>query len=452
VHDAVLPADVLRRYAASSFALVHPESPTPRKPPPSRHETSDRQLSILDRVIDEVGASSQPTRTRSLTVAVFWPSGAVSPFDSFDEAELELERMYPDVIFDELAAGDGLVAMSSRGTVDGQARPVAWVHPPAGTQLAGVGAARSPKGAPLRWSTQAPPPGKQIPAGWRWQPRAVSPQSGQFCSVCRAGTLQGGGMFLEDDRFYLEADTSIQSCGSPAHARQIYSPGTHGVGAMTEAARAKQRRANQRDRGVMQRQNARSELELLRQGVKAARELKRTKVAAIRARCKALSAKARELRIEAAECRATARGVAAARSVDVKHARELVHDAARLQKSVKRYSKPATLKGSSKAPGRSPAKLAAERRQHTYDEVEQSLPAELVPAWLKVRHRIKETPRMTLLEAFLSWAHDHPAQVYEYTQEQDEKALRALERQEREHYAAHKPSRRARAEHAPVPF
>jgi len=485
-----------------------------------------------------VGASSQPSRTRGLPVSVTFPSGQARSFANFDAAELELERMYPDVIFDELAAG-GLVAMSSRGTVDGQARPVAQLHPPAGTQLAGVDyhymrppqrraavarfhagmseqekrrlradleaperarlrrlgdaetragesheatmtgrsrarllraeaayeagrqrAARlglnlpldqwtpavlesegSSVGAmPARWSTQAPPPGKQIPAGWRWQPRAVSSQSGQFCPVCRAnaGGQGGGGMFLEDDRFYLEADATIQSCGNPAHARQIYSPGNHGVGAMTEAARAKQRKANAADRAKGQRSAGKSELALLRQGVTAARELKRVKVAAIRVRCKALSEKARALRLEAAECRATARGVSAARGVDVLHARALVDAERKHQSSVRRYSKPAKLKrGAGQKPARSSSTLAAERRQHSDDEVEQSLPAELVPVWHAVKRHVKETPRMTRLEAFLHWAHDHPEQVYEITAAVDEKALRELERQEADHYARH---------------
>lgn len=53
----------------------------------------------------------------------------------------------------------------------------------------------------------------------------------------------------------------------------------------------------------------------------------------------------------------------------------------------------------------------AERRAESDDSVRRNLPAELVPVFDKIKRSIKAGPRRTRTEAFLEWAHEHPAEV-----------------------------------------
>jgi hypothetical protein len=57
------------------------------------------------------------------------------------------------------------------------------------------------------------------------------------------------------------------------------------------------------------------------------------------------------------------------------------------------------------------SRARAEARAESDSEVEANLPAELLPVWRAVKHKIKEGPRRTRTEAFTEWAHDHPSDV-----------------------------------------
>lgn len=52
-----------------------------------------------------------------------------------------------------------------------------------------------------------------------------------------------------------------------------------------------------------------------------------------------------------------------------------------------------------------------ERRAEGDDEVRNNLDAELLPVWDAVKSKIRATERKSRTEAFLQWAHDHPADV-----------------------------------------
>jgi len=91
------------------------------------------------------------------------------------------------------------------------------------------------------------------------------------------------------------------------------------------------------------------------------------------------------------------------------------------------YEKPAKLKTSSR--GR--ARRAPVALHESDDEVLHNIPNELVPVWLKVRTRIKGTPRRTRTEAFLEWAQENAGEVIAI---QEEQFARDIERMEREEY------------------
>lgn len=75
---------------------------------------------------------------------------------------------------------------------------------------------------------------------------------------------------------------------------------------------------------------------------------------------------------------------------------------------------------------------AKERREESDDEVERDIPDELAVVWHRVKHRIKGSARRSRTEAFLEWAAEHQETVYEITNEQLERDVRALERQYRQ--------------------
>lgn len=78
-------------------------------------------------------------------------------------------------------------------------------------------------------------------------------------------------------------------------------------------------------------------------------------------------------------------------------------DALRLQRELAR----------DKAPKRGARlrRTRGEARAESDDAVRANLPAELVPIFNRVRHRIQAGPRMSRTDAFLHWLEEHPADV-----------------------------------------
>lgn len=74
---------------------------------------------------------------------------------------------------------------------------------------------------------------------------------------------------------------------------------------------------------------------------------------------------------------------------------------------------------------------AAESRAESDHAVRVNLPRELVPVFDAVRREIHASPRRSRTEAFLEWAEEHPARVYEIQHAGHEKWLREMEREER---------------------
>lgn len=75
---------------------------------------------------------------------------------------------------------------------------------------------------------------------------------------------------------------------------------------------------------------------------------------------------------------------------------------------------------------------SAESRAESDHAVRVNLPKELVIVFDKVRREIHGSPRRSRTEAFLEWAQENPARVYEIQHAAHDKWLRDLEREERQ--------------------
>jgi len=100
-----------------------------------------------------------------------------------------------------------------------------------------------------------------------------------------------------------------------------------------------------------------------------------------------------------------------------------------------------------------------ERKAESDHEVEANLSPDELIVWKRVKREIKGTPRMSRLEAFQHWAHDHGAEVAQYIADDAEAYYaRAVRDEQRERERAHKPrtdrqlARDVRAELDAVPF
>lgn len=80
------------------------------------------------------------------------------------------------------------------------------------------------------------------------------------------------------------------------------------------------------------------------------------------------------------------------------------------QRTMRLWADPDPLKRKGDGRGAA-ARRRAEARSESDSEVAGNIPVELLPAWEAVKHKIKESPHRTRTEAFLEWAHDHPADV-----------------------------------------
>jgi hypothetical protein len=74
---------------------------------------------------------------------------------------------------------------------------------------------------------------------------------------------------------------------------------------------------------------------------------------------------------------------------------------------------------------------SAERRAESDDAVRADLPPELVPVFDKVRKRIKPNARMSRAEVFLKWAEENPGEVVAIQDEDAERAVAELIREQR---------------------
>jgi hypothetical protein len=74
----------------------------------------------------------------------------------------------------------------------------------------------------------------------------------------------------------------------------------------------------------------------------------------------------------------------------------------------------------------------AERRGESDQEVEGNIPPEFVSLWQSVKGRIRGSDRMTRTEAFMAYAHDHPAEVLTALEDRTNEVVRELEARERQ--------------------
>ena len=209
--------------------------------------------------------------------------------------------------------------------------------------------------------------------------------------------------------------------------------------------RTQLRRELERDYRAKQRER----IQGLRVAVKEARRKKTDRLRGIVATCKtarkANAERIKEMRVLARErinARAeTIRGKAREKCGSAKElareaglaavdaAKEAVGEEVSIRRTERIYSG-----GAKGGPGLKRAK-PSERAKEEREEVTGNIPQALVPVWERMQRKIKATPRMTLTESFLQWAHDHPADVLRIQEkeiERDVERLAAAEAEERE--------------------
>lgn len=188
------------------------------------------------------------------------------------------------------------------------------------------------------------------------------------------------------------------------------------------------------------RARARERLKELRALIADIKRRRREKVAGVRAMCRAERARLKAER-DALRSGCPLSAAVAARASDEElaaAAREVVEVRARLRDGSRGGRKrgrvellpPVKKRGESKTRAATVARSWIKRREA--DEfIESDLPRELVPAWRKVRHRMKATPRTSRREVFLDWAHNHPQVVAEASSQALERELWAAMEEEK---------------------
>jgi hypothetical protein len=215
---------------------------------------------------------------------------------------------------------------------------------------------------------------------------------------------------------------------------------------LTPAQGRKQRRELMRDIEREHRREAHEKLGHLRQQIRDAKQLRRTALVQAKARCRAerlaARARAREMRRRALEelREAVRREQAVARETCVADLAAACAIADKVQRGraeleaermyqrelrrIERGNRAARLE-TKRASGR-------ERRRESDDEVEGNLPREFVSLWHRVKGRIRGSDRMTRTEAFMEYAHNHPAEVLVALEDRTEEVIRELEARERQ--------------------
>jgi hypothetical protein len=194
----------------------------------------------------------------------------------------------------------------------------------------------------------------------------------------------------------------------------------------------------------------------LRAAVGAARKSRKLALARIADLCASLRGdlrrRARELRAEAAEHRASARALEQERaelgaSCSARKVAERERQAATVERArselaehreeQRRERVRATFGRPARSVGRSTAaKRSAERRSESAEEVAANIPPELVPLWERVARSIHAGPRMSRTEAFLRFVEENPDAQWELAEQQAADELRRLEREQRAHARA----------------
>ena len=106
--------------------------------------------------------------------------------------------------------------------------------------------------------------------------------------------------------------------------------------------------------------------------------------------------------------------------------------------------------------GDRPRATSSERRSESDDEVRANISPEFMILFERVKRSIKASSRQTRTEAFFKYVEDHPHELLQVLDDQTEKLVRDLERQEREMVrAARRPTPRvgySPAQESEVPF
>jgi len=206
----------------------------------------------------------------------------------------------------------------------------------------------------------------------------------------------------------------------------------------------------------------RAKLKALRTALAEAKVSRSRALKEIVRRCCAAKAKARERRLQAKESYREARetvratsGTCAAERATLRLAGVSLSEQRRAYEDARKdYRESRTSLRA--APSRH---TSSEAKAESAEAVEANLDADMVPVWRAVRSTIKARPGISRTEAFLQWAHDSPGEVWSIRNEQTEKAVVALKREERAHYAAMKAESRYQrspeklaADLAAVPF
>jgi hypothetical protein len=185
----------------------------------------------------------------------------------------------------------------------------------------------------------------------------------------------------------------------------------------------------------------REKLQNLRTAIKNAKTLRREKFREVTASCRAArklnterAKRARErLRESIRRTRERARGLCvvsrgeaqASTLREIEKAVGALEEERTLQRQLAIWTRP-------KSCPTSPGRTRAEKRQESDCEVAANIDDPgLRVVWEHVKHKVKPGPRRTRTEAFYQWAAEHQAQVYEIQEADAEKALRALEQEER---------------------
>jgi hypothetical protein len=171
---------------------------------------------------------------------------------------------------------------------------------------------------------------------------------------------------------------------------------------------------------------------ICRAGKKAARELAKVARARLRAELKIASANAAlQIRNQARiACEARKDKVRAKAADSVARALAVFGEERAYQQQLHRLEKPVKLGPKRRVTTR------AEYVRESDDEVRGNIPAELVPVFDKMRHKFKDEPRRTRTEAFMEWAHDHPADVRVIVDAEIEASIAELIAAEQEQRAA----------------
>lgn len=210
---------------------------------------------------------------------------------------------------------------------------------------------------------------------------------------------------------------------------------------MPQNLAARQRTQIRRDIERDLKRKDREKLRALRTAIRAAKGERREKLRNVSEQCRAArkrnterAKKARErLRESIRRTRERARGLCvvsrgeaqASTLREIEKAVGALDEERTLQRQLAIWTKP-------KSCPASPRRSRTEKREESDCEVSANIDDPgLRVVWEHVKHKIKPSPRRTRTEAFYEWAAEHQAQVYEIQEADAEKALRALEQEER---------------------